>query len=98
MNNQNVPGSGARAFDTTTYSPSGVHAGDAMICGRSLVRPSLLTARGLVPSALASHRFSTPVRSLRKAIVLPSGENVGCDSNDRPPTMRVAWPPEDGIV
>jgi hypothetical protein len=78
--------------------PSGVHAGDTMICGRSLVRPSLLTARGFDPSASAIHKFSTPLRSLRKAIVLPSGDHVGWLSNDKPPMMRVASPPPTGIV
>ena len=80
------------------YWPSGVHAGDTMICGRSLVLVSLLTAFGLDPSALAIHRFSTPVRSVRKAIVLPSGDHVGWLSNDSPPMMRVASPPPTGIV
>ena len=74
MNSQNVPGSGARDFETTTYWPSGVHDGDTMICGRSRVSPSLLIARGLPPSASAIQRFSTPVRSLRKAMCRPSGE------------------------
>ena len=98
MNSQNVPGSGGRDFETTMYWPSGVQAGDTMICGRSLVRPSLLTARGFEPSALAIHRFSTPVRSLRNAMVLPSGDQVGWLSNDRPPMMRVASPPPIGSV
>src|SRR5216683_7955906 len=77
MSSQNVPGSGGRDLDTTMYWPSGVHAGEVMIWGRSRVRPSLLTARGLDPSAFAIHTFSTPVRSLRNAIVFPSGENTG---------------------
>src|SRR5687768_477538 len=98
MNNQNVPGSGGRDFETTRYWPSGVHVGDTMICGRSLVRRSLLTARGLEPSASAIHRFSTPLRSLRKANVLPSGEYTGWLSNDRPPMMRAALPPSIGMV
>ena len=98
MNKPKVPGSGGRDFDTMMYWPSGVHAGDTMICGRSLVLPSLLTARGLPPSALAIQRFSTPLRSLRKAMVRPSGDHVGWLSNDSPPTMRVASPPAIGMV
>src|SRR5258705_8594821 len=77
MNSQNVPGSGGRDLDTTMYWPSGVHDGDSMISGRSRVKPSLLTARGFDPSEFAIQRFSTPVRSLRNAIVLPSGANTG---------------------
>ncbi len=95
MKSQNVPGSGGRDFDTTRYWPSGVHAGETMICGRSSVRLSRLTGRGFEPSALAIHRFSTPVRSLRNAIVAPSGDQVGWLSNAIPPTMRVAVPPLD---
>src|SRR5262245_54254473 len=98
MNNQNVPGSGGRDFETMMYCPSGVQEGDTMICGRSLVRPSLLTALGLEPSALAIQRFSTPLRSLRNAMVFPSGEYTGWLSNDRPPMMRVAAPPSVPIV
>ena len=98
MNSQNVPGSGARDFETTMYWPSGVHSGDTMICGPALVLPSLLTARGLLPSALAIHRFSTPVRSVRKAMVRPSGDHVGWLSNDSPPMMREASPPPIGMV
>src|SRR5687767_10961595 len=98
MNSQNVPGSGGRDFETTMKLPSGVQVGDTMICGRSLVRPSLLTARGFDPSASAIHRFSTPVRSVRKAMVLPSGDHVGWLSNDSPPMIRFASPPEMGIV
>ena len=69
-----------------------------MICGRSLVFVSLLTARGFDPSALATHRFSTPVRSVRNARLRPSGDHVGWLSNDKPPMMRVASPPATGIV
>ncbi len=98
MNRPNVPGSGGRDFDTTMYWPSGVQAGDTMICGRSLVLPSLLTARGFDPSAFAIQRFSTPVRSVRKAMVPPSGDHVGWLSNDSPPMMRVASPPAMGNV
>ena len=98
MNSPNVPGSGGRDFDTTMYSPSGVQAGETMICGRSLVLPSLLTALAPEPSALATHRFSIPVRSVRKAMLLPSGDHVGWLSNDRPPMMRMASPPAAGIV
>ena len=68
-----------------------------MICGR-FVFVSLLTARGFEPSALATQRFSTPVRSVRKAMLLPSGDQVGWLSNDRPPMMRVASPPLMGSV
>ena len=98
MKSQNVPGSGGRDFDTTRYWPSGVHAGETMICGRSSVRLSRLTGRGFEPSALAIHRFSTPVRSLRNAIDAPSGDQVGWLSNAIPPTMRVAVPPPIGSV
>jgi hypothetical protein len=93
----NVP-SGARCFETIRYSPSGAHAGELMICGRSLVVPSVETAFGSDPSAFAIHRFSTPLRSERKATCLPSGEKRGWLSNDIPPTMRRASPPLAGTT
>src|SRR5580765_6482077 len=97
---RNTPkvGSGGRDLDTSRYCPSCSHEGDSMYCGRSLVGRSLVTARGFDPSGSAIHRFSTPLRSLRNAIVLPSGENFGWLSNDMPPTMRRAAPPSIGSV
>ena len=47
MNSQNVPGSGGRDFDTTMYWPSGVHAGDTMICG-PIVGASVLADRARI--------------------------------------------------
>src|SRR5262245_60570647 len=67
--------SGGRDFDARRYWPSAVQDGDSMYSGRSCVGLSLVTARGFDPSAFAIHRFSTPLRSLRNAMVFPSGEN-----------------------
>ena len=80
------------------YSPSAVQAGELIACGAPLVRPSFVTGRGFSPSASASQRFSTPLRSLRKARVAPSGEKRGWLSNDMSPIIRVASPPATGSV
>src|SRR5262249_13524432 len=92
---RNTPcvGSGGRCLETSRYWPSAVHEGDAIDSGAACVGRSFETGRGFVPSALAIHRFSTPLRSLRNAIVFPSGENFGWLSNDMPPTIRFAVPP-----
>jgi hypothetical protein len=90
--------SGGRSFETIRYAPSGVHDGESMSCGPPWVGRSLLTSRGFDPSRSAIHRFSTPLRSLRNAIVLPSGENFGWLSNDMPPMMRRGTPPSIGSV
>ena len=90
--------SGGRDFDTRRYCPSGVQLGETMSCGRSRVGPSSVTARGSLPSAFAIQRFSTPLRSLRNAISLPSGEKTGWLSNEMPPMIRVAAPPVIGRV
>ena len=90
--------SGGRDFETRRYCPSAVQLGETMSCGRSRVGPSFVTARGSLPSAFAIQRFSTPVRSLRKAISLPSGENTGWLSKEMPPMIRVAVPPAIGRV
>src|SRR6266850_7936848 len=97
---KNTPkvGSGGRDFETSTYWPSAVHDGDSMYSGRSCVGLSLVTARGLDPSAFAIHTFSTPLRSLRNATVFPSGENFGWLSNDMPPAILDALPPSIGSV
>src|SRR6059036_3043513 len=97
---KNTPkvGSGGRDFEASRYCPSAVHDGDSMYSGRSCVGRSLVTARGFDPSAFAIHRFSTPLRSLRNAIDLPSGENFGWLSNDIPPAILDALPPSIGSV
>src|SRR3990170_3583132 len=58
--------------ETMTYSPSGVHAGDA---NSELL--SLESFFGSLPPAFMIHRFSAPSRSERKAIHIPSGEKRG---------------------
>jgi hypothetical protein len=44
-----------------------------MSCGRDFVSLSFVTGRGFAPSASTSHRFSTPLRSL-KGYAPPIGE------------------------
>src|SRR5262245_3467016 len=61
------------------------------------LRP-FVSGRGAVPSGFESHRFSAPLRSLMKTRLLPSGEKRGWLSKDRPPTIRLAWPPAIGSV
>src|SRR5258706_1527880 len=79
--------------DTSTYSPSGVQAGE-------MKSPclSLLSCFGSDPSAFAIHRLSETSRSLVKAIILPSGQNTGWLSNGSPLVIRLAWPPWTGRV
>ena len=69
--------SGARSFETSRYCPSAVHEGEHISWGMACVGLSFVTGRGFEPSASASHKFSTPLRSLRNAMVFPSGENFG---------------------
>src|SRR5579872_1565399 len=92
MNTRSVR-SGGRCLETRMYWPSAVHDGEAISSGESWVGRSFETGRGSLPSALAIQRFSTPLRSLKNAIVFPSGENFGWLSNDIPPTIRFAAPP-----
>src|SRR5262249_33227069 len=90
--------SGGWRFETSRYSPSAVHEGEHISSGLSFVGRSFVTGRGFDPSASAIHKFSTPLRSLRNATVLPSGENFGWLSNDMPPMIRFAAPPSIGSV
>ena len=43
-----------------------------------------------------SQTFSMPLRSLVNAIVFPSGEKRGCESNAGPEVSAVAAPPAIG--
>ena len=55
------------------YCPSADQMGEA-----KLIRSLRVIRRGLVPSALATHTFFDPFRSLTNTSCLPSGENRGC--------------------
>ncbi len=79
-------------FDTTTYFPSGDHAGEMYM----LLLP-VVSAVVSLPSAFMSQTFSPPERSEMNAMRLPSGENRGCASNAMPLVRRVAVPPVMGI-
>jgi hypothetical protein len=50
----------------------------------------------LPPSAFISQMFSIPPRSVVKAIVRPSGEKRGCESNAGPRVIGRAAPPAIG--
>ena len=50
------------------------------------------------PSRSIVQMFVAPLRSLAKAISLPSGLKRGYMSNAGPVVMRVAVPPSSGIV
>ncbi|HST21277.1 MAG TPA: hypothetical protein VLR90_09190 [Blastocatellia bacterium] len=76
-----------------TYCPSAVHEGE-----RNIVLRAFVNALGSAPSTFEIQMFSAPLRSLRKAIFFPSGENFGWLSNERPPMIRLASPPLAGIV
>jgi hypothetical protein len=63
-----------------------------------LMRSLRVMMRGAEPSALAIQTFLEPLRSLTKAMRLPSGEKRGCWSQPVPLVMRVACPPAMGSV
>src|SRR5580704_15617385 len=90
IHNENAP-MRPSALDAIVYWPSAGQEGEQ----KDWLRP-VVSALGLVPSALAIHTFSAPPRSLKKAIIFPSGENLGWLSNDIPPTIRLASPPATG--
>src|SRR6266851_2098042 len=50
------------------------------------------------PSGSQSQMFSAPLRSDRKTMCLPSGDQRGCESKLGPEVIRVAAPPVIGIV
>src|SRR5213075_1508713 len=75
------------------YLPSGVQSGDAYRLFVALVSAFLCE-----PSGSHSQTFSAPLRSDKKTIRLPSGDQRGCESNAGPEVMRVAVPPATGIV
>ena len=75
------------------YWPSGDQMGEA-----KLMRSDRVMMRGAEPSALAIQMFLEPLRSLMKAMCLPSGEKRGCWSQPVPLVMRVAGPPVMGMV
>src|SRR4051812_16031168 len=77
--------------ETTMYLPSGVHVGDTKVRDSSRV-----SGRALLPSAFINQRLSDPLRSLTKAMVLPSGEYAGNPSKACPLVRRVAFPPAIG--
>src|SRR6267154_865657 len=81
------------AFETKMYLPSGAQLGEV----KSLFG-SFETCFAPVPSERIIQTFSVPSRSERKAIHLPSGENLGWLSKDIPPAMSLAWPPSMGSV
>src|SRR6478735_1195681 len=77
--------------DTTTYFPSGDHAGDTYMFTLPVV-----SAVVSEPSAFIVQTFSAPDRSDTKAIFFPSGEKRGCASYAMPCVRRVAFPPVIG--
>src|SRR5205085_4199056 len=80
-------------FETKMYLPSGDQLGEA----NSLLG-SFETCLGSLPSAFMIQTFSMPSRSERNAIHLPSGENLGWLSKQRPPSINLAWPPSIGSM
>src|SRR5215472_10307474 len=81
------------ALETRTNWLSGVQLGDA-----NSELGSLETCFGSLPSGFMIQTFSLPSRSDRKAIHLPSGENLGWLSKAMPPSISLAWPPSMGTV
>jgi hypothetical protein len=79
--------------DTMMYLPSGVHSGD-----QYRVFLPLVSGRGFEPSPLAIHTFSSPLRSERNTILVPSGAYRGWLSNITPEVIRRASPPAIGKV
>src|SRR5579863_499025 len=73
--------------------PSAVHVGET-----NPVFSSLVSARGLLPSALTIQRFVAPLRSLTYTMCLPSGEKRGSLSYDSPDVIGFAVPPCMGSV
>ena len=69
--------------------PSGVQAGLASSV-------SFVIFFGSLPSGFTIHTSAAPPRSLMNAMAPPSGEKVGCMSQDMPLVIAFAFPPVIG--
>ena len=89
-------GSTVPVVTSPAFTPAG--AGQQVTVGVTVDQAVVEVSAAYELVASAKAMFSAPLRSLRKTMVLPSGENFGWLSKDIPPTIRLASPPAIGSV